>query len=115
MKILLDECLPRKIKNSLAMHECRTVPEVGLAGKRNGELLSLAEEDGYEIFLTMGLSKLQMHLGATHRFAPLANGACLRVKRFSGARQNYFPLYSTNKSGNSDFNARTLGKSQICI
>jgi predicted nuclease of predicted toxin-antitoxin system len=53
MKILLDECLPRKIKNSLAMHECRTVPEVGLAGKRNGELLSLAEEQGYEIFVTM--------------------------------------------------------------
>jgi predicted nuclease of predicted toxin-antitoxin system len=53
MKILLDECLPRKIKHSLAMHECRTVPEVGLAGKRNGELLSLAEEQGYEIFVTM--------------------------------------------------------------
>ncbi|MFZ3331215.1 MAG: DUF5615 family PIN-like protein [Candidatus Acidiferrales bacterium] len=53
MKVLLDECLPRKIKNSLAMHECRTVPDAGLAGKRNGELLSLAEEQGYAIFLTM--------------------------------------------------------------
>ena len=53
MKVLLDECLPRKLKNSLAMHECRTVPEAGLAGKRNGELLSLAEEQGYAIFLTM--------------------------------------------------------------
>ncbi|MFZ0523977.1 MAG: DUF5615 family PIN-like protein [Candidatus Acidiferrales bacterium] len=53
MKLLIDECLPRKIKNSLTAHECRTVPEAGLAGKRNGELLSLAEELGYEIFLTM--------------------------------------------------------------
>ncbi|MGA8408416.1 MAG: DUF5615 family PIN-like protein [Candidatus Acidiferrales bacterium] len=53
MKVLIDECLPRKIKNSLAMHECRTVPELGLAGQRNGELLSLAEKQGYEIFLTM--------------------------------------------------------------
>ncbi len=53
MKVLLDECLPRKLKNSLAMHECRTVPEAGRAGKRNGELLSLAEEQGYAIFLTM--------------------------------------------------------------
>lgn len=35
------------------MHDCRTVPEAGLAGKRNGELISLAEELGYEIFLTM--------------------------------------------------------------
>ena len=53
MKLLIDECLPRKIKNSLAAHECRTVPEAGLAGKRNGELLSLADELGYEIFVTM--------------------------------------------------------------
>jgi|SRR5580700_4436979 predicted nuclease of predicted toxin-antitoxin system len=53
MKVLLDECLPRKIKNSPAMLECRTVPEAGLAGKRNGELLSPAEERGYAIFLTM--------------------------------------------------------------
>ncbi|MGA7853204.1 MAG: DUF5615 family PIN-like protein [Candidatus Acidiferrales bacterium] len=53
MKLLIDECLPRKIKNNLATHDCHTVPDTGLAGKRNGELLSLAEELGYEIFLTM--------------------------------------------------------------
>jgi hypothetical protein len=32
MKILLDECVPRKLKYSLADHECHTVPEAGLAG-----------------------------------------------------------------------------------
>ena len=56
MKILLDECIPRKFKNSLAGHECLTVPEAGLAGKKNGEfgeLLSIAEHQGYMIFLTM--------------------------------------------------------------
>ena len=53
MKILLDECIPRKFKNSLADHECLTVPEAGLAGKKNGELLSIAEHQGYTIFLTM--------------------------------------------------------------
>ena len=42
MKILLDECLPRKIKNSLAMHECRTVPEVGLAARRASRALNSA-------------------------------------------------------------------------
>ena len=52
MKILLDECIPRKFKNSLADHECLTVPEAGLAGKKNGELLSIAEHQGYTIFLT---------------------------------------------------------------
>ena len=53
MKILLDEYVARKFKNSLAGHECLTVPEAGLAGKKNGELLSIAEHQGYTIFLTM--------------------------------------------------------------
>lgn len=53
MKILLDECIPRKLKGALANHDCKTVPEAGLAGKKNGALLSLAEGAGFDIFLTM--------------------------------------------------------------
>ena len=53
MKILLDECIPRKLKYNLPDHECRTVPEAGLAGKNNGSLLDLAESAGWEIFVTM--------------------------------------------------------------
>jgi len=53
MKILLDECIPRKLKHSLPDHECHTVPEAGLAGKKNGSLLDLAESAGFQIFVTM--------------------------------------------------------------
>jgi predicted nuclease of predicted toxin-antitoxin system len=53
MRILLDECIPRKLKYRLPDHECRTVPEAGLAGKKNGSLLDLAESAGCEIFVTM--------------------------------------------------------------
>jgi len=53
MKILVDECIPRKFKRSLPGHDCRTVPEAGLAGTENGELLSLAEKNGFEVFLTI--------------------------------------------------------------
>ena len=53
MRVLIDECLPRRLKNHLSDHDSRTVPEAGLAGKRNGELLSLADQQKYEIFLTM--------------------------------------------------------------
>ncbi len=53
MKILLDECMPRKFKNRLVGHECRTVPEEGFAGKKNGELLSLAERAGFQAFLSL--------------------------------------------------------------
>jgi hypothetical protein len=53
MKLLLDECVPRKLKNHLSGIECQTVPEAGFAGKKNGELLSLAESQGFEVFLTI--------------------------------------------------------------
>jgi hypothetical protein len=48
MKVLLDECIPRKLKYSLPDHECHTVPEAGLAGKKNGVLLGLAEGACFE-------------------------------------------------------------------
>ena len=41
MKILIDECLPRALKQLFREHECRT--EMGWSGKKNGELLSLAD------------------------------------------------------------------------
>jgi predicted nuclease of predicted toxin-antitoxin system len=53
MKILLDECLPRRLKDRFASHDCQTVPEALLGGKKNGELIALAERQGFEIFLTM--------------------------------------------------------------
>jgi hypothetical protein len=53
MKILIDECIPQKFKRNLPGHDCLTVPEAGLAGAGNGQLLSLAEERGFEVFLTI--------------------------------------------------------------
>jgi Domain of unknown function (DUF5615) len=53
MKVLLDECIPRKLKNSLPGHECRTVQEIGCAGTKNGALLSIAESKGFDVFLTI--------------------------------------------------------------
>jgi predicted nuclease of predicted toxin-antitoxin system len=53
MKILLDECVPRKLKPHLAAHVCRTASEAGFSGKRNGVLLRLAEADGYDALITI--------------------------------------------------------------
>ena len=52
MRVLLDECVPRRLKRDLSGHEVRTTPEMGWAGKRNGELLRLAERE-FDIFLTV--------------------------------------------------------------
>lgn len=57
MRVLLDECLPRRLKRDLPGHEARTAPEVGWASKRNGELLRLAERQ-FDVFLTVD-QKLQ--------------------------------------------------------
>jgi hypothetical protein len=63
----LDECLPRKLKHALSGHECQTVPEAGLAGQKNGVLLSLAEAAGFDVFFTMdkGL-QYQQNLSGRH-------------------------------------------------
>ena len=53
MKVLLDECVPRKLRNYIVGHECHTVSELGLAGKKNGQLLTLAEDAGFRVFLTV--------------------------------------------------------------
>ena len=52
MRVLLDECLPRRLKRELVAHEVRTVPEMGWASKRNGELLALAAAK-FDVFLTV--------------------------------------------------------------
>jgi predicted nuclease of predicted toxin-antitoxin system len=52
MKILIDECLPRKLKQTLKEHEVMSVPEAGWAGKKNGELLRLMI-GAFDIFLSI--------------------------------------------------------------
>ncbi len=42
MRVLLDECLPRRLRHEFAGHEVRPVPEMGWASKKNGALLRLA-------------------------------------------------------------------------
>ena len=51
MKVLLDECLPKKLKREVEADEVSTVPEAGWASKQNGELLRLAEAN-FDVLLT---------------------------------------------------------------
>jgi hypothetical protein len=52
MRLLVDESLPRGPKRELAAHDVATVAEMGWAGRSNGELLELAEDD-FDVFLTV--------------------------------------------------------------
>lgn len=52
MRLLLDGCVPKRLKQGLSAHDVRTVPEMGWASRRNGELLALAETQ-FDVFLTV--------------------------------------------------------------
>jgi len=43
MRVLLDACVPRGLRNSLAGHEVRTAPEMGWGDLDNGDLLDAVE------------------------------------------------------------------------
>ena len=43
MRLLLDECVPKRLRRELPGHEVRTVQEAGWAGVRNGALLRAAD------------------------------------------------------------------------
>ena len=51
-KVLLDECIPRPLSQSLEGHIVRTVPEMGWASVSNGALIKLAEAQ-FEVFITV--------------------------------------------------------------
>ena len=53
MRLLLDECVPRKFKQELPGHEVSTAREMGWSGKQNGELLALMRERRFEVFITV--------------------------------------------------------------
>ncbi|HKQ51644.1 MAG TPA: DUF5615 family PIN-like protein [Pyrinomonadaceae bacterium] len=51
MRVLLDECLPQRLKREVQAEVVRTVPEMGWAGTKNGALLRLVERE-FDVFLT---------------------------------------------------------------
>ncbi|MEZ5615223.1 MAG: hypothetical protein R3E35_08415 [Rhodocyclaceae bacterium] len=53
MRILIDGCLPKQLKVWLAgTHEAVTVQEAGWANVKNGKLLRLANDAGFDVFIT---------------------------------------------------------------
>jgi predicted nuclease of predicted toxin-antitoxin system len=52
MKLLLDENLPKRLKQDLLPHESSTVRDMGWSGKGNGELLRLMKMHGFDAMLS---------------------------------------------------------------
>jgi len=52
MRVLLDENLPSKLAGHIVGHDCSTVVLYGWSGKKNGELLALADPL-FDVLLTL--------------------------------------------------------------
>ncbi len=53
MKILLDECVTKRLKRYLYGHEVLTVTHKGWNGLKNGNLLDKMIEDNFDLLLTI--------------------------------------------------------------
>jgi len=52
VKILLDECIDRRLAPKIVGYEVKTVPQMKWAGVKNGELMQLAEVE-FDVFITV--------------------------------------------------------------
>ena len=52
MRLLLDECVPARLKKALPSHQVSTVPQEGWSGVKNGKLLALAAAR-FDAFITV--------------------------------------------------------------
>jgi len=53
MKIIIDECLPKRLIQLFPDHETWTVPQIGLAGSKDGNLLDELDARNIDIFITI--------------------------------------------------------------
>ena len=64
MRVLLDECVPRRVRSELPGHTVLTVVDMGWSGIKNGQLLVKAAAE-FDCFLTVDANlQFQQALGA---------------------------------------------------
>ena len=53
MTIILDECLPKRLQKFFKPHDCWTVPQIGLAGFSDKQLLEALDQKRIDVFITI--------------------------------------------------------------
>ena len=85
MRILLDECIDRRLAKALKGHAVKTVPQMGWATIKNGRLLALAEKE-FDVFVTV-----DRNLSFRQNLAKF-NIAILVLSAFSNRLTDLLPL-----------------------
>jgi predicted nuclease of predicted toxin-antitoxin system len=60
MRLLLDECMPRRFKRDFVGYGVSTVEDVGLKGVKNGRLLEAASAQ-FDVLLTVDRNLIRQH------------------------------------------------------
>lgn len=88
MRVLLDECVNPRVRAALPDHNVKTVIDMSWQGTTNGKLLTLAEAEGFEVFVTV-----DRNLSYQQNVA--ARGLGLVVVRVKSNHINaYVPIFS---------------------
>ena len=53
MRLLIDECIDERFRFVFPGHDCHTARFAGLAGLKNGDLLTAAEVAGFDVLITV--------------------------------------------------------------
>lgn len=99
MRVLLDECLPARLKRAFAGHAVRTVPETGWRSSKDGELLRLAT-GSFDVFVTIDRNiELQHDLSSFHLGFIIAHVKSNRLVDFQPVLSDLAEAIGTIKPG----------------
>lgn len=60
MRLLLDECVPRRLKRDFVGYDVSTVEDAGLKGLKNGRLLQAASGQ-FDVLVTVDRNLIRQH------------------------------------------------------
>ncbi|HLF47662.1 MAG TPA: DUF5615 family PIN-like protein [Chitinophagaceae bacterium] len=81
MKILLDECVTKRLKPHLPQHEVATVAEKEWSGVKNGQLMAAAVAEGFDILLTIDKNiRQQQNIGNYPLIVVILNSPSSKVE-----------------------------------
>lgn len=99
MRILLDECIDRRLARDILGHEVRTVAEMGWAAMKNSKLLGVAEKN-FDVFLTVDRNlPFQQNLQKFNISVVVLTGLTTRLKDLRPLIPNLLKILPSAKRG----------------
>jgi predicted nuclease of predicted toxin-antitoxin system len=99
MKLLLDECAPRRLKNYFVGHDVSTIEQAGFKGLKNGNLLRAADGK-FEVLITVDKNiEYQQNTAALPLAIVILTAASNRLESLLPLIPNALKVLETIKTG----------------